>query len=149
MTLPRISDPATIGLTLRLPATPAAPQLARAFITDTVASWHVKQDHIDDAVLITSELVTNALAATGRTTGPPNPAPGETPAPITIAIRLDRSTIILAVHDTSTVPPKLTNESDDAENGRGLHIVNALTSQWGHYHPTHGGKTIWCHINTT
>jgi hypothetical protein len=38
--------------------------------------------------------------------------------------------------------------SDDTENGRGLLLVDTLSTRWGHF-LHHGGKVVWALLDTT
>jgi hypothetical protein len=51
---------------------------------------------------------------------------------------------LVVVQDASPRPPTRMEADDDAESGRGLLLVEAISSQWGWY-PTQetGGKATW------
>ena len=72
----------------------------------------------DVAVLLTSELVTNAIVH------------AQTEVAVTIT-RDDQSTITVAVSDSSRNEPRVQRHTDDAATGRGLGILDALASSWG------------------
>jgi hypothetical protein len=84
---------------------------------------------VDAAVLLTSELVTNAVrAAAGGT--------------VTLAIRCARGRLRVEVHDRSPAPPVPAAAPADAEAGRGLVLVDALSADWGFYR-TPAGKVVY------
>jgi hypothetical protein len=112
---------------IRLTAGPAAPAQARAHVKAAIRAWEIPVDP-DTAVLLTSELVTNAIRQpSGRT--------------VTLAItcccefRVD-------VHDASRSMPVLVDAPADAEAGRGLMLVTMLSADWGTYR-TPAGKAVY------
>ena len=72
----------------------------------------------DVAVLLTSELVTNAIVH------------AQTEVEVTIT-RDDPRTITVAVSDSSRSEPRLHRHTDDSATGRGLGILDALAASWG------------------
>jgi anti-sigma regulatory factor (Ser/Thr protein kinase) len=84
----------------------------------------------DVAVLLTSEVVTNALL--------------HARSPMTLAVDVGPTTVRVAVHDASPVSPHLRNHSATAGTGRGPNLVQALASQWGLDVAENGdGKWVW------
>jgi len=82
------------------------------------------------AVLLTSEVVTNALL--------------HARSPMTLAVDVGPTTVRVAVLDASLVSPQLRNYSATAGTGRGLNLVQALASQWGLDIAENGhGKWVW------
>jgi anti-sigma regulatory factor (Ser/Thr protein kinase) len=84
---------------------------------------------IDNATVIVSELVTNAIRA----------APED---PVWVALRTDGDRQILEVQDCSPVLPALEPADLMAEGGRGLRVVAALAAELG-CTPVSGGKILW------
>jgi anti-sigma regulatory factor (Ser/Thr protein kinase) len=119
-----------------LAAEPAAAGRARSLIRDTLARWHL--DHLaDDAEAIASELITNAVDKAQ----PPRAA---LPA-IIFAIHRRPGELRIIVWDNGPGHPARTDAGPDAEAGRGLAIVDALSGQkWGWWPtPRSGGKVVW------
>jgi len=85
----------------------------------------------DDAKLVASELVGNAVLYSG--------------GPSRLAVIPCDGGIRLEVHDRSPVPPVLMNAPDGAMTGRGLRVVAALVRSWG-VTQTDGGKVVWAEI---
>ena len=54
----------------------------------------------------------------------------------------DSAQILILVWDASPQPPVLTDVTDEAEQGRGLKIVEAVSEQWGWY-ASGNGKFVW------
>jgi anti-sigma regulatory factor (Ser/Thr protein kinase) len=98
---------------------PRTPRAARAHVTSTCRTWHVPRHITDSLVLIASELTTNAVVH----------ARGDT---ITVVLLLSSRHVWLSVIDQGSlhdpVLPRRTGA--DAENGRGLPLVEALASHW-------------------
>ncbi|WP_425551159.1 ATP-binding protein [Actinoallomurus vinaceus] len=110
-------------------------------------------DISDDATLVATELVTNAMKAT----------PGEA---IRFLCRWEDGGVYVAVWDSSPERPAPTYASEltlddldlseagfDANGGRGLHIVDALALEWGYrpdpVDPRTGrspGKWVWARV---
>lgn len=88
----------------------------------------------DDVALVTSELVANAVRHGGR-------------GAIEVLQALVTGGVVLCVFDTSSAPPVLRELGPDREDGRGLHVVDALSSgRWGHF-PIPGGKYVWAQLS--
>ncbi len=111
-----------------LAAEPAAAGAARSQVQATIQAWEIPVD-ASIAVLLTSELVTNAIRH----------EKGDT---ITLVITCAYGQLHVDVHDTSCTLPVPMDGSPDAETGRGLVIVASLCSSWGHYR-TPTGKAVY------
>jgi hypothetical protein len=57
----------------------------------------------------------------------------------------DRARLLILVWDASPLPPVRVS-TGDAENGRGLLLVDTLSTRWGHFPHPNGGKTVWALI---
>jgi anti-sigma regulatory factor (Ser/Thr protein kinase) len=117
-------------------ANPAAAAAARSVVEDAIRTWRVPVD-ADAAILLTSELVTNAV-----THG--TPAAGTF---VLLTIACDAAGLRVDVHDGSGDLPVLdTSVLDDApaeaETGRGLLLVTTLSAEWGFYR-TSAGKAVY------
>jgi hypothetical protein len=55
----------------------------------------------------------------------------------------DPTRLLILVWDASPLPPVRMNTSGDAENGRGLLLVETLSTRWGFFACQHGGKVTW------
>ncbi|MEV0406465.1 ATP-binding protein [Actinoallomurus sp. NPDC050550] len=109
----------------RLDEDPAAVITARTLVATVLTSWDT--DLIEDAILVTSELVTNAIAH------------GNAPVTLTITVRTEpEPTVILDVTDAS---PDLPVQDLPGEVGHfGLWIAEELARVT--IHPTTTGKTV-------
>lgn len=111
--------------TLILGALPDAVPLARAHLRQLLRQWgHAELDQ--DASVVISELVSNAVVASAEL----RPAA----APVLMWLGSDGRRVLAAVADASPRPPVRLNPGPDAERGRGLALVEALSSRWG-WHP--------------
>ncbi|HEY5984762.1 MAG TPA: ATP-binding protein [Streptosporangiaceae bacterium] len=111
-----------------LTAAPAAAAEARSQVRAAVHAWDVPAD-ASVAVLLTSELVTNAIRHVA----------GET---IMLAISCACGQLRVDVHDTSCSMPVPVDAPADAQTGRGLMLVNSLSTTWGFYR-TPTGKAVY------
>ena len=118
---------------------PAAVAAARRFVRETLQSWLAAEQApegrglVDDAVLLTSELVTNAVVHAGT--------------PVQVTCKLADGGLEVMVRDSlpaSMVPGPVKDENIPAErtSGRGLLLPSALASAWG---VTYGraAKAVW------
>ena len=113
---------------VRLTTGPAAAAEARSQVRAAIRAWDVPVDQ-DVAVLLASELVTNAIGH----------EVGET---IVLAITCSFGQLRVDVHDTSRTLPVLVDAPVDAEAGRGLMLVATLSATWGIYR-TPAGKAVY------
>jgi anti-sigma regulatory factor (Ser/Thr protein kinase) len=104
---------------------------ARAVIEDVIRAWRVPVD-ADVAVLLTSELVTNAVTHGTKETG----------EFVLLAVACDAAVLRVDVHDGSGDLPVLDIAPADAETGRGLLLVTSLSAEWGSY-ATADGKAVY------
>jgi anti-sigma regulatory factor (Ser/Thr protein kinase) len=116
------------GYCVRLATGPAAAAEARRRVRFAIRSWRVPVD-LDAALLLTSELVTNAVRH-------------EAAQAVVLAIACSRGRLRVDVHDTSRCLPAVAEVPADAETGRGLLLVETLSDEWGCYR-TPAGKAVY------
>lgn len=110
-----------------LPVSHESPGLAREFLrTATCAQHH--SSLVDDAVLLTSELVTNAVLHGGP--------------PLVVAVECDGQRLQVQVRDGALEQPTPRDSARSDESGRGLALVAALSEDWG-VDPVDDGKYVW------
>ena len=113
---------------------PPAAAAARRFIRDSLRSWKVSapDQAVDDAVLLASELVANAVQHAG--TG------------VEVGCRLAAGVLEVTVtdqHPARSLPdPGGFKDDFYSERGRGLTLPAALASSWGVTY-TGAAKTVW------
>jgi len=115
---------------------------ARDFTIGTLQRWGVAERREDVAVVV-SELLTNALLHA-------LPAAGHahTGWPIRLGLLQPGRGVMCAVADPSRVAPVLQQPEHLGETGRGLHVIAALSDQWGCTIPTDMGKVMWATFST-
>jgi anti-sigma regulatory factor (Ser/Thr protein kinase) len=123
---------------LELGALSTAPGCARAWTRQIAWEWRLSR-LASNAELIVSELVTNAVQASRAMRQ----------AAVRIWLVSDRGQIVVFVWDASPLPPVLADPGEDAENGRGLLLVEAVSERWGHFGSDRGGKVVWAVIPGT
>lgn len=112
---------------LQLPNSLTSPRIAREFARETVTAWGI-EEKADDAVLLLSELVTNAVV--------------HTLAAPQIRLELRRNLLSVAVYDD--VPGEVSLKDPGAGAGlHGLLLVAQLSSAWGCLPTSSGGKVVW------
>ena len=135
---------------------PAAVAAARRFVRDTLRSWELPGDRgspgeraewtqrdalVDDAVLLTSELVTNAVLHAG------------TPVQVTCRLLGDLSdgAVEIAVLDRRPAQlrpdrPHTAAEAAERTNGRGLQLPSELATAWGVTY-ARAAKAVWFRLD--
>jgi anti-sigma regulatory factor (Ser/Thr protein kinase) len=107
---------------------------ARTFVADQLGVHRL--DHlVDDATLVVSELVTNAVLH------------ARTHLVVAISELPDR--LRLAVHDNSGVLPVMGSAEADHTSGRGMTIVDACATDWGTERDAQGHKCVWATFSTS
>ncbi|MFD7496054.1 ATP-binding protein [Streptomyces sp. NPDC059832] len=137
--IPRLMDlsPGTEALRycFALPAHPESVAGARRLTRARLDKWQLDGDAHDSALLIVSELVTNAVVHTMSS------------RVVCELRRLDRR-LRIAVQDQGHQPggPQLRRTTDD-EHGRGLLLVDAMCSSWGSRDAGNGsGRIVWAEL---
>jgi hypothetical protein len=60
----------------------------------------------------------------------------------------DQTQVVIFAWDASPLPPAREEPGGDAENGRGLLLVEAVSERWGHFR-YQGGKVVWAALSVT
>ena len=129
------------GAVCALRPTSTSSRTAREFATNTLRSWGL-DDLVDDAVVIISELVTNAV----RHGLPPYAATAGDP-PIKLTLVRQGRFVVCIVSDPSDQNPKVRPADDVCENGRGLHVIEGLSRVWGWTPLPGAGKAVWAALS--
>jgi anti-sigma regulatory factor (Ser/Thr protein kinase) len=119
--------PAQHSVSVLLPAGPTAAAAARRCVRAAIESWGIPADP-DVATLLTSELVTNAIRYAS--------------ASVRLFVTCSCGHLRVYVHDTSRLFPAPLDAPADAEDGRGLMLVDRLATDWGCYR-TSAGKAVY------
>jgi anti-sigma regulatory factor (Ser/Thr protein kinase) len=114
----------------RFPGTAAYARHARRFVSDALHEWG-RTELLDVAALVVSELAGNAIR--------------HTRSEFTVALVRDGAVIRILVGDNDSNPPQPRVSALDEPNGRGLLLVRAVSSRWGH-EVLPGGKLVWAEL---
>ncbi len=126
------------GIAVRAVGTePESPQAAREFTRETLWRWDMCAA-FQDAAMVVSELVTNALChGAGLAAG--EAVRGR----VEFSLWHRASHLVCAVTDPSAEPPTLRTPDPSAEAGRGLYVVQALATTWGWTMLGFHRKVVW------
>ena len=139
--LPRPLDAGSVALV----TLPTSPFWARRYTSMFLDSCRgIGAGAAETAVLLVSELVTNAVRFAGDPRRAPRYSKRANASVISLSLRYFRGSLLIEVFDTDDNPPVLSGRDDDAESGRGLLLVNALSKEWSYFFPPGGGKVVYC-----
>jgi anti-sigma regulatory factor (Ser/Thr protein kinase) len=113
-----------------LPVDPRSVAAARRLLRSALDGHH--QAVIEDAILMISELVTNAVR--------------HARAAVLVLVTDHHHTVHVSVTDDNPTLPVAGEPEHRSTSGRGLGIVDTLADRWGII-PTSDGKTIWFEID--
>ncbi|MFF7994797.1 ATP-binding protein [Kitasatospora xanthocidica] len=89
----------------------------------------------DDAELLTTELLTNAIRYT------------DSEHRIRVTIALEQRWLSIGIRDRSAIAPRAHRATASQESGRGLLLVEGIAGSWGYrFHPD-GTKTVSCRLS--
>jgi Histidine kinase-like ATPase domain len=135
-----------------LRALPASVRLARLHVKQVLREWRLEA-FADTVELLVSEITTNAVRVSAALAGPPREMAQARRAAARVRLWLtsDRHSVLIQVWDAGSCQPVVCQDAGlDAEDGRGLLLVEALSAQWGCYAPEGpegpdglGGKIVW------
>lgn len=115
---------------LSLDAQPASVGIARTFVVSWCRRWRC--EHIvDDAKLVVSELVSNAIMHARSTSE--------------VRLRRGQGLVRIEVIDHVPAPPQPRDLSHTALGGRGLLLIASLSRAWG-VDPHPEGKLVWAEL---
>ncbi|WP_433342701.1 ATP-binding protein [Micromonospora sp. CA-111912] len=114
-----------------LPNAGSASAEGRRFVAEHLHRWRVPDLVADTAVLLTSEIITNAVRY-----GPP---------PLCLRLGLRADQVRVEVTDSNPVLPVLARPDLNALGGRGMWLIDTLAAAWG-CHPDPEGKIVWCEV---
>ena len=117
-----------------VPPTGSACGVGRRFVADTLRGWGVPEPIVEVAVLVTSELMANAV--------------NHAPPPGRLQVRADGERVHIEVSDGSEREPRLVLQGPAAAaaGGRGLLLIDRLATRWG-WDARPAGKIVWCEVS--
>jgi anti-sigma regulatory factor (Ser/Thr protein kinase) len=113
-------------------AAPAEVRLLRRTVAGQLSRWGMPVAAGEVELLVT-ELATNVIKHVGEGTSS------------TLILEWQEQRLRLEVHDQSHVLPSVKTADCDEECGRGLHLLAALSADWGTA-LTIAGKAVWCEV---
>lgn len=118
-----------------MPADEAEVAKARGKVVEVVRGWEgtLPDELLDDVALLTSEVVTNAIR--------------HTRAACAVAVRWTGTRVRVEVTDVDPRHPSPREASADAEDGRGLLLVESLSAAWG-CEEVPAGKVVWFEVES-
>lgn len=125
---------------IELASLPGAVPSARLHSRAVLWEWHLAALS-ESAELVVSELVTNAVTASYSLADI---------SPVRLWLLADTVRALIVVWDGNPQLPKRIDTDEAAESGRGLLLVEAISSRWGAYAtPQMGGKAVWALVEKT
>lgn len=118
-----------VGRTLLTSAT-SSPAQARHFVERTLLDWGYP-GLVDTAILLTSELVTNAVM--------------HAESDLELTLQLVNGFLRVEVYDREDRAVRPRDAGDEATSGRGLALVDALATSWG-TDDVDLGKVVWFEV---
>lgn len=117
---------------IELGALPGAVPCARLHARQVLWEWGLS-GLSENVELLVSELVTNAVKAS---------QPMEQIFPVGLWLLSDKAQVLILVWDANPQPPVWIDAGEEAENGRGLVLVEEISERWDWYFPRGGGKVV-------
>lgn len=125
------SDRARPSASISLPRDPTSAASARAFVEEHCVRWGL-QDAMDEALLVASELVTNAVV--------------HAESDAVLSITATEEILRIEVADSGRDAPDPHVAGNDDEHGRGLLLIAVLSAAWGTEPRLGGGKIVWADL---
>ena len=119
---------------LTLPPERRSIRTARSFVGERCRAARLSPERCDDALLLASELVTNAVLH-GR-------------SDVCVEVEERGAVVRISVFDENSRHPAPVAEDPDALDGRGLALVEALAERWG-VEDRPLGKAVWFEVVRT
>jgi hypothetical protein len=143
--LAKLAPPGARRRRLGLAPVPESARAAREFTVATLDEWRL-ESLTEDAVVIASELATNAILH-GTPAATEDVANGPERARVELSWCLQASRLICVVTDQAGTPPAVAAQDPEAESGHGLQIVGALAVAWGWTVLGTGEKAVWAALD--
>ncbi|NEE34341.1 ATP-binding protein [Streptomyces sp. SID7982] len=115
----------------------------RAFTRTVMDQWGAAAGG-ETVVTVAWELAANAIQYALRAD-----VPAQQPGRAWLGLMRREEAVICAVTDSSPAPPLPRSTAPLDNDGRGLHMVDRLSSHWGWSRSSSGTKTVWARVPTT
>jgi two-component sensor histidine kinase len=116
---------------------PTSASAVRHAVARDLELHDVDEDTVASVVLVTSELVTNAIRHGDI---------ADADDAVDVDWTIHRDHVVVSVEDPSSRLPRRRHPKADDPGGRGLTIVEALSTAWG-AEPTRRGKRVWAKLS--
>ena len=109
---------------------------ARAFLSKLLSGWELSDQVIDEASVLTTELMSNAVEHGSGV--------------VDLEIAVHDGLLRVGVHDSAVeVPEERDGTTDSLERGRGIWLVQSIARDWGSDSSgKEPGKTVWFELTT-
>lgn len=127
-------EPDLTRYAFELPARAEQVSRARRMVSARLESWGVGEDAHDTALLVLSELFTNAIVHTGGHL-------------VACELRAGANRLRVTVQDqgAAATGPRVCRGAE-GERGRGLLLVEAVSCAWGTYDAPGAGSVVWAEL---
>jgi hypothetical protein len=112
---------------------PSAVPAVRARLATVLAEWNLTRQAHEAILLVVTELVSNAVE--------------HAQPPVRLIVRIPGDSVRVEVHDSASETPRLQPHDPWNARGRGLQIVEALSTRWGWANGAIG-KVVWAEVPT-
>jgi anti-sigma regulatory factor (Ser/Thr protein kinase) len=126
-----------LSTTLELAPMDSAIPCFRLHAAAVLHEWGLPRDLIADAQMLVSELMTNASDAS--IVLPERP-------PVALRLLASETALMIEAWDHSPADPEPREADADAECGRGLTVVAALSTRWGWERTGYLRKVVWAEL---
>ena len=109
---------------------------ARSLVRTILVGWDYSDDVIERALVIASELATNAVTHALNTPR------------FRLICYTEANLLTIGVIDEDKREPVKSDAADDDEHGRGLRVVEALADEWG-WEPCEHGKIVYGRLHVS
>ncbi|WP_329060879.1 ATP-binding protein [Amycolatopsis sp. NBC_01480] len=94
---------------------------------------HLAPDHLEDVLMVTEELATNAYVHT------------DGPSWVRLTALSLPCLVVVEVDDSARLRPQVRRPDETSLRGRGMQLVDSLSDTWG-VHENQVGKTVWARL---
>jgi len=122
---------------LELAPLPTAIPCFRLHAAAVLREWGLPRDLVEDAQMLVSELMTNAMDAS--VVLPERP-------PVTLRLLAGGTSLVIEAWDQNPLDLEPRQADVDAECGRGLTVVAALSTRWGCQRTSGRHKVVWAEL---
>jgi Anti-sigma regulatory factor (Ser/Thr protein kinase) len=129
-----------------LPTMASSASTARMHTRTVLNKWHMP-DLTEDAELVVSELVTNAIRATNILASQARyPEIYDHMGVVCLCLQISEGDLLIEVQDLAQNAPRLRRSAPDDEGGRGLLLVTTIAREWGCRKAPTGGEIVWARL---